>query len=148
MTPTTLDIIENDFKAIMHALTPRYTSQQATGWVWHERMEPPSERTRYFTIRWDPIDTFREGLMGFSAEEVEVEMQIIVDYNVPEQNLKKIMWDDAMQLDDRFQARKDPTLPGLIWVEYLDYEELAYNEGDAAQIALIYSVRYLKSRDT
>lgn len=149
MQTITLDEIENDFKALMHDLTPRYVTQQASGWVWHERLEPPSERTRYFTIRWEPIDTFREGLMGFNAEEVEVEMHILTDYGlVPEQQLKKIMWDDIMQLDDHFQARKSPALSGLLWVEFLDYEEFFYGDGDSAQMDLVFLVRYFKARDT
>ena len=148
MNPITLDEIETDFIAQMHALTPRFTSQQASGWVYHERLEPPSTRTRYFTLRWSVGDTFRDGLMCFGSEEVEVFLHVVVDYNLPDQDFMKIAWDDAMQLDDVFQSRKSPVLSGLMWAEFLSVEEIELNEGDTPQLDIIFLVRYLKARHT
>ncbi len=150
LTPTTPDEIEDDFIELLHGLTPRIMFHKDSKYVHYERKANPSTRARRFTIRWADERTNFEGIMGKNLEEVEADMSIFVDYGgVPEQTVDKVAGDDHRQIEDRLQSRKDPTLPGLMWIESLGYAATdAINEGDQEQFEHLYLVRWIAARAT
>ncbi len=147
---TTPDLIEDEFITLISGLTPRHIIGQASSYTHYKRLSKPSTRTRRFTIRFQDYRPHEEGLMGKNFEEMEADMIVTVDYGgIPEQEVQKVAGDDHVFLEDRFQSRKDPTFPGLMWLTSDGYEtNEPDNDGDQAQIEHFYIIRWINARAT
>lgn len=149
---TTVTAIEQQLIPIIQGITPHATDGQDDGWVYEERAEKASFRTRRFRLEWRPLGMRDDGFFTNAAVQTDVMLDVVTDYAIPEDRAFEIVESDRDQLFWKIHqelANPGNTAKLLVSVEAGDFSDPELSQeghADRFQATHTFTLSYLKTR--
>jgi hypothetical protein len=144
---TTIDIVQAAFRTAIDAVEPRMEEQRGTArWRFYEGERHASTDARWYRFEWDDEGFTPDGFMGPMSVDTSYTMTLVVDYGgIRRARAKVLAGDDQYQLRDVLNRLKN-VVPGLRWVEALDWDFVPGTDQNQAQVEMQFLVRIMKAR--
>jgi len=131
MIPTTVRIVSADFATTIRGIVPSYPLHQDQTWTPASKAgEVPGSRIRLYHGEWGFGEPEPDGIHG-SGIEYGFDLRVLTSYRgLPEDEVVEMATSDGNQLWLALDARVDPTVAGLVAVQYQRYEPESQDPGN------------------
>lgn len=123
MQTTNTRIVRADFVTVIRGISPSYALYQDVRWAPVDELEDvPGDRLRLFFVRMGFSEPMGDGIYGDGIE-YETNVEVWTNYSdIPDHELDSLITEDGRQLWLALEARLDPTLAGLVSVQYAGFQ--------------------------